>query len=144
MSKICRADSPLGNQSQEAVAQRVAVCNPDLNVSNYFKVNNKRFERGFWSLLSVVKLPPDLRQGFNTMATITFDTHKIVRKLRTAGFEEAQGESDLVTKRDISELRRDIDVRFERLDGELKLNRWMLGILIVGVMSLVLKSFFPS
>ena len=90
------------------------------------------------------------------MAAITFDTHKFVRKLRTAGFEEAQaeavadafadaqGESDLVTKRDISELRRDIDVRFERLDGELKLNRWMLGILIVGVMSLVLKSFFPS
>jgi hypothetical protein len=78
------------------------------------------------------------------MAAITFDTHKFVRKLRTAGFEEAQGESDLVTKRDISELRRDIDVRFERLDGELKLNRWMLGILIAGVMSLVLKSFFPS
>ena len=47
MSKICRADSPLVNQSQEAVAQRVAVCNPDLNVSNYFKVNNKRFERGY-------------------------------------------------------------------------------------------------
>ena len=90
------------------------------------------------------------------MAAITFDTHKFVRKLRTAGFEEAQaeavadafseaqGESDLVSKRDISELRRDIDVRFERLDGELKLNRWMLGILIAGVMSLVLKSFFPS
>ena len=90
------------------------------------------------------------------MAAITFDTHKYVRKLITAGFEEAQaeavadafseaqGESDLVTKRDISELRRDIDVRFERLDGELKLNRWMLGILIAGVMSLVLKSFFPS
>jgi len=90
------------------------------------------------------------------MAAITFDTHKFVRKRRTAGFEEAQaeavadafadaqGESDLVTKRDISELRRDIDVRFERLDGELKLNRWMLGILIAGVMSLVLKSFFPS
>ena len=90
------------------------------------------------------------------MAALTFDTHKFVRKLRTAGFEEAQakavadafadaqGESDLVTKRDISELRRDIDVRFERLDGELKLNRWMLGILIAGVMSLVLKSFFPS
>jgi hypothetical protein len=90
------------------------------------------------------------------MAAITFDTHKFVRKLRTAGFEEAQaeavadafseaqGESDLVTKRDISELRRDIDVRFERLDGELKLNRWMLGILIAGVMSLVLKSFFTS
>ena len=90
------------------------------------------------------------------MGTIKFDTHKFIRKLRTAGFEEAQaeavadaftdaqGESDLATKRDISELRRDIDVRFERIDGELKLNRWMLGILIAGVMSLVLKSFFPS
>ena len=90
------------------------------------------------------------------MGTITFDTHKFIRKLRTAGFEEAQaeavadaftdaqGESDLAIKRDISELRRDIDVRFERIDGELKLNRWMLGILIAGVMSLVLKSFFPS
>ncbi|MEY4210020.1 MAG: hypothetical protein RLZ92_399 [Pseudomonadota bacterium] len=78
------------------------------------------------------------------MTAITFDTHKFVRKLRTTGFEKAQGQSDLVTKRDISELRRDIDVRFERLDGELKLNRWMLGILIAGVMSLVLKSFFPS
>ncbi len=90
------------------------------------------------------------------MATITFDTHKFVRKLRAAGLEEeqaealadafsdAQGEADLASKRDISDLRRDIDVRFERIDGELKLNRWMLGILIAGVMSLVLKSFFPS
>jgi hypothetical protein len=90
------------------------------------------------------------------MAAITFDTHKFIRKLRTAGLEEAQaeafadafsdaqGEADLASKRDISDLRRDIDVRFERIDGELKLNRWMLGILIAGVMSLVLKSFFPS
>lgn len=87
------------------------------------------------------------------MAAITFDTHKFIRKLRTAGFEEAQaeavadafsdaqGESDLATKRDISDLRRDIDVRFERIDGDLKLNRWMLGILIAGVMSIVIKSF---
>ena len=90
------------------------------------------------------------------MAAITFDTHKFIRKLRTAGLEEAQaeafadafsdaqGEADLASKRDISDLRRDIDVRFERIDGELKLNRWMLGILIAGVMSLVLKAFFPS
>lgn len=88
------------------------------------------------------------------MSTITFDTHKFVRKLRTAGFEEAQaeavsdafseaqGESDLATKRDIDDLRRDIDVLFERIDGELKLNRWMLGMLLAGVISLVLKAFF--
>ena len=34
------------------------------------------------------------------------------------------------------------DARFERIDGELKLNRWMLGIIIAGIMSLVLKAFF--
>ena len=88
------------------------------------------------------------------MTAITFDTHKFVRKLRTAGFEEAQaeavadafseaqGESDLATKRDIGDLRRDIEVRFERIDGEMKLNRWMLGMLLAGVISLVLKAFF--
>ncbi len=88
------------------------------------------------------------------MTAITFDTHKFIRKLRTAGFEEAQAEavadafkeaqseSELATKRDIIDLRRDIDVRFERIDGELKLNRWMLGMLLAGVISLVLKTFF--
>jgi len=35
-----------------------------------------------------------------------------------------------------------MNVRFERIDGELKLNRWMLGVLLVGVISLVLKAFF--
>ncbi|MCF7999857.1 MAG: CCDC90 family protein [Methylovulum sp.] len=88
------------------------------------------------------------------MTTITFDTHKFIRTLKDAGvsevqaeafyeaFKEAQAESDLATKRDIVDLRRDIDVRFERVDGELKLNRWMLGVLLAGVISLVLKAFF--
>ena len=88
------------------------------------------------------------------MTTITFDTHKFIRTLKDAGvpevqaeafyeaFKEAQAESDLATKRDIVDLRRDIDVRFERVDGELKLNRWMLGVLLAGVILLVLKAFF--
>lgn len=64
------------------------------------------------------------------MTTITFDTHKFIRTLKDAGVSEVQAESDLATKRDIVDLRRDIDVRFERVDGELKLNRWMLGVFI--------------
>ncbi len=76
------------------------------------------------------------------MTTITFDTHKFIRTLKDAGVSEVQAESDLATKRDIVDLRRDIDVRFERVDGELKLNRWMLGVLLAGVISLVLKAFF--
>jgi len=50
------------------------------------------------------------------MATITFDTHKFVRRLQEAGFEEKQaeaiseafkeasGEAELATKRDIERL----------------------------------------
>ncbi len=76
------------------------------------------------------------------MTTITFDTHKFIRTLKDAGVSEVQVESDLATKRDIVDLRRDIDVRFERVDGELKLNRWMLGVLLAGVILLVLKAFF--
>ena len=58
--------------------------------------------------------------------------------------DEAQ--DGLVTKHDLTkaknEIKADMNVRFERIDGELKLNRWMLGVLLAGVISLVLKAFF--
>lgn len=88
------------------------------------------------------------------MTATTFDTHKFIRKLREAGlpesqaeaisdaFKEAQGEAELATKRDLRETELRIDARFERIDGELKLNRWMLGVLLAGVISLVLKAYF--
>jgi len=51
-----------------------------------------------------------------------------------------------MTKHDLTEakneLKTEMNVRFERIDGELKLNRWMLGVLLAGVISLVLKAFF--
>ena len=78
------------------------------------------------------------------MTAITFDTHKFIRTLKDAGVPEVQAESDLATKRDISDLRRDIDVRFERIDGELRLNRRMLCVLLAGVVSLVLNAFFKA
>jgi len=53
----------------------------------------------------------------------------------------AEVQDGLVTKHDLieakNEIKADMNVRFERIDGELKLNRWMLG-----VISLVLKAFF--
>jgi CHASE3 domain sensor protein len=90
------------------------------------------------------------------MATITFDTLELVDKLKTAGIPQEQAEAvvrviaeaqdGLVTKHDLTEakneIKSDMNVRFERIDGELKLNRWMLGILLAGVISLVLKAFF--
>lgn len=90
------------------------------------------------------------------MATVTFDTLELVDKLKTAGIPQAQAEAvvrviaeaqdGLVTKHDLTEIKNEIkagmNVRFERIDGELKLNRWVLGVLLAGVISLVLKAFF--
>ena len=58
----------------------------------------------------------------------------------------AEAQDGLVTKHDLTEakyeIKADINVRFERIDGELKPNRWMLGVLLAVVISLVLKTFF--
>lgn len=58
----------------------------------------------------------------------------------------AEAQDGLITKHDLTEakneIKPDMNVRFERIDGELKLNRWMLGVLLAGAISLVLKAFF--
>jgi hypothetical protein len=63
----------------------------------------------------------------SAMASITFDTHKFVRKLESAGFttdqaeavadafRDASGEADLATKRDIDDLRRDMREMEQRM-----------------------------
>jgi hypothetical protein len=90
------------------------------------------------------------------MTTIIFDTLELVDRLKTAGIPQEQAEAvvrviaeaqdGLVNKHDLTEakneIKADMNVRFERIDGELKLNRWMLGVLLAGVISLVLKAFF--
>ncbi|MEI6268228.1 MAG: DUF1640 domain-containing protein [Methylococcaceae bacterium] len=90
------------------------------------------------------------------MTTIIFDMLELVDKLKIAGFDQKQSETvirviaeaqdGLVTKHDLTEakneIKSDMNVRFERIDGELKLNRWMLGVLLAGVLLIVIKSFF--
>ncbi|MCS6786539.1 MAG: CCDC90 family protein [Thiobacillaceae bacterium] len=84
------------------------------------------------------------------MATVTFDTHKFVRRLREAGLPESQAEAQreawseamdthLATKPDIARL----ELKLVEHDGEFKLIKWMLGLLLAGVLALVLKTFFP-
>ncbi len=52
----------------------------------------------------------------------------------------------LATKEDskngLKDLETKLDTRFEKLMGEMVLFKWMLRILIAGVISLVLKAFF--
>ncbi|OHC75915.1 MAG: DUF1640 domain-containing protein [Rhodospirillales bacterium RIFCSPLOWO2_12_FULL_58_28] len=87
------------------------------------------------------------------MTAITFDTLKFVERLKAAGIPEAHAKAEaealiealsesatnsLATKRDVSR----IEVKLVEHDGEFKLIKWMLGILMAGVMSLIIKSFF--
>ena len=87
------------------------------------------------------------------MATVTFDTLKFVHTLKAAGIPDKQAEAeaeaisealevnlkDLVTKEYL-------DVKFQQelapVRTDLAVLKWMMGILIAGVMSIVIKTFF--
>jgi hypothetical protein len=97
------------------------------------------------------------------MATITFDTHEFIQTLEAAGFEKKQaeavsaafkkasGEAELATKHDVDLVRQEIrelelriNARFERIEGEIKLNRWMLGIIVVAEVAPLLAKLFHA
>ena len=99
----------------------------------------------------------------NPMGAITFDTLKFTKRLKEAGFTEPQaeaiadsflqatGEAEVATKRDIERLEARLVVMEAKIVGvegkvmgELALVKWMLGVLLGGVLALVLKTFFPS
>lgn len=87
------------------------------------------------------------------MATITFDTLKFSKKLREAGVPEAQAEalaevqkealsevmdSTLATKRDVQDLKEELI----KIQAEITLMKWMMGVTIGGIVTLILKAFF--
>lgn len=90
------------------------------------------------------------------MAAITFDTLKFSNRLKQAGVPAAQAEaeaealaevfeantSELATKQDLRELELRLNSRFEKTEGEMRLVKWMLGMIIAGIATLILKSFF--
>jgi hypothetical protein len=100
------------------------------------------------------------------VSAVTFDTLKFADTLKAAGISAshaeaearaiaaAAGDLDLATQRDISDVRRDIgqletsltaklDNLEMRVKGRLTLLQWMFGILITGILTLMLKAFFP-
>lgn len=87
------------------------------------------------------------------MATVPFDTLKFVEKLRAAGISEAQAKAEapasaigeamdlhLATRGDIDRLERKLIAH----DGEFMLIKWMLGVLLGGVVALILKAVFAG
>ena len=87
------------------------------------------------------------------MTTVTFDTLKFTQRLEKAGIPhdqavamaEAQKESlseimeaHLATKMDVQ----DVKLKQVEHDGQFALIKWMLGILIAGVLSIIVKVIF--
>jgi len=90
------------------------------------------------------------------MTTITFDTLELVDKLKTAGIPQEQAEAvvrviaeaqnRLVTTDDLkSSLETTfapVKIDLAVLKAEATFNKWMLGFLLAGVLSIVIKTFF--
>ncbi|MEW5973618.1 MAG: coiled-coil domain-containing protein [Pseudomonadota bacterium] len=82
------------------------------------------------------------------MATIPFDTHKFVRKLQDAGFEQKQAEALTEAMRaviDESELvtRKDLQIELAPVRADLNLLKWMVGLLIGIAVAILARLFIP-
>ncbi len=85
------------------------------------------------------------------MTVITFDTLKFVRKLKDAGvpeaqaeafseaFKEAQGEAEFATKRDIEDLRRDMEARLIQTEQRLVIKLGTLMAVSIGIVAALVK-----
>ena len=81
------------------------------------------------------------------MASISFDTHKFVRKLQEAGFDEKQAEGLTEAMRaaiDESELvtKKDLQLELLPIKADLNLLKWMMGALIAIAVANFSKQFF--
>jgi len=83
------------------------------------------------------------------MSTITIDTLQLVEQLRSAGIPQEQAEAvvRVIAKSQDSLVTSDhFDAKLESalapLRTDLVVLKWMMGLMLAGVMSLVLKTFF--
>lgn len=98
------------------------------------------------------------------MATITFDTHEFIKKLKSAGFSDEQAEaladaqkasfaqaldSALATKSDVTRIERRmdaIDAKLDKLDtkiaGDMALVKWMLALVVAAEAAPLLAQLF--
>ena len=58
-------------------------------------------------------------------------------KASAEAFRDAQSDAELVTKKDLQ-------IELAPLKGDLLLLKWMMGLILGGVLALILRSFFPG
>lgn len=88
---------------------------------------------------------------------IYFDTLRYVKTLKAAGLAEKQAEAfaeaqqealsecldtTLATKADLYEVKAELKLDIKTLESRVSVLSWMMGFLLAGVGSLVLKTFF--
>jgi len=81
------------------------------------------------------------------MTAIPFDTLKFVETLEQADVPRAQARAIAAAVRDSHDAaalvtRTDLALALAPLQAEQKLQRWMLGAVLGGIVALILKSFF--
>jgi len=91
------------------------------------------------------------------MAAVTFDTLKFVKTLQAAGVSVPQSEAiatavrestenaELATKSDLRELKSEIQIELQKelapIKADMLLLKWMVGVIVAGVLALVIKAF---
>ncbi len=83
------------------------------------------------------------------MSSVTFDTLELTDLLRTSGIEQKQAESIVKTiakAQDGLVTKEYLDYKFEKelapIRTDLVVLKWMMGLLLGGVLSIVVKTYF--
>lgn len=82
------------------------------------------------------------------MTTITFDAQEAVIKLKAVGVSQeyadafVESQNSLVTKADIEIILSPFKADLAVLKADSVTLKWMMGVLIAGVMSIIIKTFF--
>ena len=80
-----------------------------------------------------------------SMSTITFDTLELTDSLKKAGIPAEQAEAVVRTiakAQDHLVTKIDLDIALAPLRTDLAVLKWMMGVMLAGVISLVTKAFF--
>lgn len=79
------------------------------------------------------------------MATVTFDTLELMETLKKSGMPSEQAEAvvrAIAKAQDHLVTKTDLDTALAPLRTDLAVLKWMMGVLLAGVISLVMKAFF--
>jgi hypothetical protein len=69
------------------------------------------------------------------MSTITFDTHRFIRKLKEAGFEGRQAETEAITRHDLKELELSLKAEMQSFRGDMQAMEYRMTIKLGGMMA---------